>query len=89
MKYAIAYIVVFLLAFIVFLLAALIGWFSIVAFVMFVTWSSPIIFPFSYVVLRILMLVAAVMALAFTRSYDGKDAVNDFVNGYDRARTKL
>jgi hypothetical protein len=86
MKYALAYIVVYLLSFIVFLLAVLLGWFSIVAVVMFVTWSSPIIFPFSYVILRILMIIAAVIAVAFTLSNDGKDAVEEFVNGYDRAR---
>lgn len=86
MKYTLAYAIVFLLAFVVFLLAALLGWFSIVAVVMFVTWSPPIIFPFSYVVLRILMIIAAVVAVAFTLSNDGKDAVDGFVNGYDRAR---
>jgi membrane protein implicated in regulation of membrane protease activity len=89
MKYALAYVVVYLLSFIVFLLAVLLGWFSIVAVIMFVTWSPPIIFPFSYVVLRILMIIAAVLALAFTSSNEGKDAVEEFVSGYDRARTKL
>jgi hypothetical protein len=89
MKYALAYIVVYLLAFMVFLFAALLGWFSIVAAVMFVTWSPPIIFPFSYVVLRILMILVAIVALAFTSSNEGKDAVEEFVSGYDRARTKL
>jgi membrane protein implicated in regulation of membrane protease activity len=89
MKYALAYAVVFLLAFTVFLLAALLGWFSVVLAVMFVTWSPPIVFPFSYVLLRILLIIVTIIAVAFTRSKEGKEVVEDYVNRYDRARTKL
>lgn len=86
MKYALAYAVIFLLAFTVFLLAVWIAIAAVVLIVMFVTWSVPSALVITWSMFRITIAIAAGIAAAFTLSNDGKDVAKDFVNGYDRAR---
>jgi hypothetical protein len=87
MKYALAYAVIFLLAFTVFLFAVWVAIAAVVLIVMFVTWSVPSALIVTWSMLRITIAIAAGIAAAFTLSNDGKDVAKDFVNGYDRART--
>ncbi len=89
MKYALAYAVIFLLAFTVFLLAVWIAIAAVALIVMFVTWSVPSALVITWSMLRITIAIAAGIAAAFTISNDGKDVAKDFVNGYDRARNRL
>ncbi len=89
MKYALAYAVIFLLAFTVFLLAVWVAIAAVALIVMFVTWSVPSALVITWSMLRITIAIAAGIAAAFTISKEGKDVAKDFVNGYDRARTKL
>lgn len=89
MKYVLAYAVIFLLAFTVFLLAVWVAIAAVALIVMFVTWSVPSALVITWSMLRITIAIAAGIAAAFTISNNGKDVAKDFVNGYDRARTKL
>jgi len=89
MKYVLAYAVIFLLAFLVFLLAVWVAIAAVALIVMFVTWSAPSALVITWSMFRITIAIAAGIAVAFTASNDGKDAVEDFVNGYDRARNRL
>lgn len=86
MKYALAYAVIFLLAFTVFLLAVWIAIAAAALIVMFITWSVPSALVITWSMVRITIAIAAGIAAAFTLSNDGKDVAKDFVNGYDRAR---
>lgn len=86
MKYVLAYIVIFLLAFAVFLLAVWVAIAAVALIVMFITWSVPSALVITWSMVRITIAIAAVIAVAFTLSNDGKDVAKDFVNGYDRAR---
>ncbi len=89
MKYALAYIVIFLIAFTVFLLAVWLAIAAVALIVMFITWSVPSALVITWSMFRITIAIAAGIAAAFTISNNGKDVAKDFVNGYDRARTKL
>ena len=86
MKYALAYAVIFLLAFTVFLLAVWIAIAAVALIVMFITWSVPSALVITWSMVRITIAIAAGIAAAFTLSKDGKDVAKDFVNGYNRAR---
>ncbi len=89
MKYALAYTVIFLIAFTVFLLAVWLAIAAVALIVMFITWSVPSALVITWSMFRITIAIAAGIAAAFTISNNGKDVAKDFVNGYDRARTKL
>ncbi len=86
MKYALAYAVIFLLAFTVFLLAVWVAIAAVALIVMFITWSVPSALVITWSMVRITIAIAAGIAAAFTISNDGKDVAKDFVSGYDRAR---
>lgn len=89
MKYVLAYTVNFLLAFVTFFLVVWLLIVIVALAVMFITWSVPSALVITWSMLRITIAIAAGLAAAFTFSNEGKQLAKDFVNGYDRARTKL
>ncbi len=89
MKYALAYTVNFLLAFVTFFLVVWLLIVIVALAVMFITWSVPSALVITWSMLRITIAIAAGLAAAFTFSNEGKQLAKGFVNGYDRARTKL
>jgi hypothetical protein len=87
MKYVLAYVVTFLLAIVAFLLLVWLTIATVALIAMFITWSVPSTIVITGTIFRISILIAAIAAVAFISSNDGKDVVEGFVNGYDRTTT--
>lgn len=87
MKYVLAYVVTFLLAIVAFLLIVWLTIATVALIAMFITWSVPSTIVITGTIFRISILIAAIAAVAFISSNDGKDVVEGFVNGYDRTTT--
>lgn len=87
MKYVLAYVVTFLLAIVAFLLIVWLTIATVALIAMFITWSVPSTIVITGTIFRISIAIAAIAAVAFISSNDGKDVVEGFVNGYDRTTT--
>jgi len=87
MKYVLAYVVTFLLAIVAFLLLVWLTIATVALIAMFITWSVPSTIVITGTIFRISIAIAAIAAVAFISSNDGKDVVEGFVNGYDRTTT--